>query len=307
VFKKYKMRVFIKFSTFFVIGFLALSCVKNDSVKNNKPIVYVSIAPQKYMVEMIGGEVFEVRDLLPPGASPATFEPSPKQLKDLSDAIAYIRIGEIGFEKAWMERIQAINKNMTVFNQSRGVDFIEADHAHDHHHGSDDHDHHCHGGIDPHIWVSVSQMQVQIENIRNDLVSLMPDSANYFNENYEKLKVVLVDTDKKIMGMFNSLERKTFMIYHPALSYFARDYGLEQLPLEFEGKEPSGKYMVELIDKSKALGIGTIFIQKQFPEDKARAIAKELGADVVKIDPLAYSWPENMIQLAEQIKKSLAD
>jgi len=282
------------------------SCGDNVKVVNTKPIIYVSIAPQKYMVEKIAGDVFIVKDLLPSGASPATFEPSPMQLRELSSAIAYFRIGHIGFEKAWMERIQNANQTMQVFDQSQGVDFIEADHSHDHHSHEHKHDHN-HFGTDPHIWVSASQMQVQIENIKNALVNLMPDSAKYFTDNYEKLKVVLVDTDKKIMGMFHNVERKTYMIYHPAMSYFARDYGLEQLPLEYEGKEPSGKYMIDLINKSKKLGIKTIFIQKQFPEDKAKAIAKELGAKVVKIDPLAYQWPDNMIYMAEQIQKSLVE
>lgn len=297
-----RLIVVLLIATFFI-----LSCSSDKSVNQTAKVIYVSIVPQKYLVEKIAGEVFTVKNLLPPGASPATFEPSPAQLRDLSKAKAYLRIGQIGFEKAWMERIKNINTDMKIYDQSVGVDFIESDHSHNHSEDSYKHQSHEHGSIDPHIWTSTSQMYIQIENIKDMLVELEPDSAKYFETNFEKLKMLITATDKTIMTMFEHVEKRTFMIYHPSLSYFARDYGLIQLSLEYEGKEPSGKYMIELIEKSKELGINRVFIQKQFPDSKAKAIAKEMNAEIVKIDPLAYDWPDNMILMAEKIQKSLVE
>lgn len=306
VYKDYEMKIVIKILGLFLVTYLAFACsTEKKSGALQKDIIYVSIEPQKFFVEQFAGDLFEVKSLLPPGASPATFEPSPVQLKELSKAKAYLRIGYIGFEKAWMDRIQSTNGQMKVYDQSLGVDFIEADH--DCNHEKHGHDHHRHGTIDPHFWVSTQQMYPQIQNIKNMLVELIPDSASFFEQKHQELKVLIADTDKSIMSIFENMDNKTYMIYHPSMSYFARDYGLNQLPIEFEGKEPSGKYMTELIDKSKELNIKTIFIQKQFPDSKARAIAKELNAEIVKIDPLAYNWPQNMVFMAEQIKKSLVD
>lgn len=291
-----------------ILSFVALSAVfgacgnEKNKAKNIENIIYVSIEPQKYLVEQIAGGAFQVRNLLPPGASPATFEPGPTHLKGLASARAYIRIGHIGFENAWMKRIENTNPDMKIFDQSAGVEFIKSDHVH-YHKGHE----HVHSSVDPHIWLSPSQLFIQIENIKKMLVELMPDSASYFNQNHDKLKVLIADTDKSIMRLLESTERKSFMIYHPSMSYFANEYGLTQLALEFEGKEPSGKYMTELIKKSQKHQINTVFVQKQFPDGKANALARELKAEVVVIDPLAYNLTDNLLVMAKKIHKSLIE
>ncbi|MFO7864652.1 MAG: zinc ABC transporter substrate-binding protein [Salinivirgaceae bacterium] len=280
------------------------SCSTSDKTKNNsdKDAIYVSILPQKYLAEQIAGETFTIHALLPPGASPAVYEPTPKQLRQLSGAKAYFRIGYIGFELAWMDRIAATNKDMIIFDQSKNVTLIETDHQH-HHEG--EHHHHSHGNVDPHIWMSPSEMSVQARNIYNSLCHLMPDSTEYYKTNYEELLALIADTDKKIMNNLNDVKNRSFMIYHPAMSYFARDYQLKQISLEFEGKEPSGKYMASLIETSKKEGLKTIFIQKEFPVERAKTLANELNADVEVIDPLAYNWPENMIRISKQLQRAM--
>lgn len=280
-----------------LIAWLMVGC-DSTGKKQTKNTIFVSIKPQQYMVEQIAGETFSVKALLPPGASPAVFEPSPGQLHSLSQSIAYIRIGEIGFENAWMEKIKGSNQEMKIFDQSRGVRWIKADH----HHG---HDHVHHHNVDPHIWTSPVAVSKQIENIKSYLTKLKPDSATYFEENAQRFAAEVADLDKRIQQKFEDVEGRTFMIYHPALTYFARDYQLEQIALEKEGKEPSGKYMAELIKKSKALGIKTIFVQKQFPVAKAEVLANELDAKVEVIDPLAYNWIRNMEDMASRIARAL--
>jgi zinc transport system substrate-binding protein len=296
-------RFFYRIAGITAMAFLLSGCVTQDrKTEKLDDIIFVSIEPQQFLVEQIAGEAFQVKSLLPPGASPATFEPEPSHLKDLANAKAYLKIGHIGFENAWMDRISNTNKKMKVYDQSNGVEFIKSDHVH-HHDGHG----HVHSSVDPHIWLSPSQLYIQIANIKNMLNELMPDSANYFEQNHEKLKVLITNTDKAVMRLFETVDKKTFMIYHPSLSYFAGEYGLTQLPLEYEGKEPSGKYMTELIQKSQKLKINTVFIQKQFPDSKAKAIARELNAKVVKIDPLAYNLPENLLAMAKEIQKSLTN
>ncbi|MDA3868069.1 MAG: zinc ABC transporter substrate-binding protein [Salinivirgaceae bacterium] len=285
-----------------VLVFVLSACFTPDKNMNAsaKNAIYVSIPPQKYLVEQIAGETFAVHALLPPGASPAIYEPTPAQLRQLSGAKAYIRIGYIGFELAWMDRIASTNKKMIIFDQSKNVNLIEANHQHN------EEGHHTHdGNVDPHIWMSPSEMNVQASNIYNSLCQLMPDSTQYFKNNYQELLATIADTDKKIMSNFNDIKNRSFMIYHPAMSYFARDYQLKQIPLEYEGKEPSGKYMAKLIETSKEEGIKTIFIQKEFPVERAGTLANELNANVEVIDPLAYNWPENMVGISKQLRRAM--
>ncbi len=281
-----------------VLYLVFTSCTnqKRDTKAGNW--IFVSILPQKYMVEKIAGDAFKVEAILPPGASPAVFEPTPGQLKGLSHAQAYIRIGEIGFEKAWMDKLASANSKMKIFNQSKSVDFLKATHQHGDYH---------HDIYDPHIWLSPAEVIVQSQNIYNALVKLMPDSTAYFKENLQKFKATIAEVDKKLLHLFENKNKDVFMVYHPSLSYFARDYQLRQIALEKDGKEPSGQYMAKLIDTCKVLNINTIFIQKQFPHHKADAFAKELNAKVEVIDPLAYNWPENMIRMGKKIQSALGN
>lgn len=272
------------------------SCKKPNPEKTKNKTIFVSILPQKYIVEQIAGKAFKVEALLPPGTNPAIFEPTPGQMQKLSNAKAYIRIGYIGFEKAWMNKIQATNKQMPVFDQSKGVNLMKSNHKH----GSQNHQ-----IIDPHIWLSPAAMHVQIKNITKYLSKINPDSANYFRQNKAKLGRQIVRIDKKIMKMLDSTKRRSILIYHPSLSYFCRDYHLKQLPIEKEGKTPSGQYMAQLIDKSRRLNIRTVFVQKQFPRSKAKAIAREIDAKIETINPLAYNWNEHMVNMAKKIQKAL--
>lgn len=281
--------------------------ISGCSVPQNEPdakdVIFVSILPQQYVVNQLANGVFDVEVMLPPGSNPHIYEPTPGQIRKLSKAKAYIRVGHIGFEKAWMEKISSANPTMVVFDQSIGVNFIRNENAHDHAH-SDGHAHN-HGVVDPHIWLSPVEMNVQAVNISQYLTELMPDSARFFQANLNRFKENVAAVDKKISSLLSNTKRKSFMIYHPALTYFARDYNLEQLTLEFEGKEPSGKYITELIELTKENNIKTVFIQREFPIERAEMLANELQANVQVLDPLEYDWAVNMLNMATKIQKAL--
>lgn len=282
--------------------FVLNGCNSGGKEKSAKAVVFVSILPQQYFVKSIAGDVFNVEVMMPPGSSPHIYEPTTIQMKKLTQAKAYIHMGHLGFEKIWMDKISSVNKSMKIYNQSEGVNFIEVDE----HHG-DNHSHagHNHGVVDPHIWLSPAEVNVQVENIYKYLVALQPDSSAYFKRNLELLQALIAATDKEIQSLFSNTTRKSFMIYHPAMAYFARDYNLTQIPLEFEGKEPSGKYITELLELCKKEEIKTIFIQREFPKERANMLADELGAKIEVIDPLEYNWPVNMLLIANNIKRSL--
>lgn len=260
-----------------------------------EPMITVSIQPQKYFVDRIAGDHFQVQVMIPPGASPVTYDPSPSQMKKLEQSQAYIRIGHIVFEKAWMEKIRTVNPNLEILDQSQDVDLISSP-------GSSTH---SGQGVDPHIWNSPRAVKTQVENIRDFLIRLDAAHQKAYRENAQVFLAQIDSLDARISERLSGLEQKDFLIFHPALSYFARDYGLNQIALEHQGKEPTPARIKQVIDRSDASRIKAVFIQKQFSTDEARAIARELEAEVVRIDPLAYNWLENMQQMSRAIADAL--
>lgn len=263
--------------------------------QGQKPMITVSIQPQKYFVEQIAGDHFQVQLMIPPGASPVTYDPSPSQMKKLEQSQAYIRIGHIVFEKAWMEKIRSVNPGLKILDQSEGVDLIREP---GHSSGSGQ-------GVDPHIWTSPREVKTQVKNIRDFLIRL--DSAHHqtYRENAREFLTRIDSLDARISERLSDLGQADFLIFHPALSYFARDYGLNQISLEHQGKEPTPARIREVIDRSEASRIEDVFIQKQFSTDEARALARELEAEVVRIDPLAYDWLQNMQIMSRAIADAL--
>lgn len=268
---------------------------ENDG--KQEPMITVSIQPQKYFVEQIAGGHFQVQLMIPPGASPVTYDPSPGQMQELERSKGYIRIGYIVFEKVWMDKIQSVNPDLRIIDQSKGVDLIRRDT-----HGRDEIQ-----GVDPHIWTSPREVKTQVKNIRNFLISLDSTHRQTYRENTRHLLARIDSLDAFIAGNLSGLEQTDFLIFHPALSYFARDYDLNQIALEHQGKEPTPARIRQVVDRSDASSIRAVFIQEQFSTDEARAIARELGADVVRVDPLAYDWLENMRKMSGAIARALSE
>ena len=261
--------------------------------KAGKPILTVTLEPLRYLTEALTGYDFQVVSMVPKGSSPESYDPTPQQLVNLNRSQAYLRIGYIGFEQAWMKKLEANYPDMKVFDTSKGVDLIRGE---GHWHG----DHFHEGGIEPHIWNSTQNAAIIAENIYMALCELNPPQQEAYRQRLDSLKQVILHTDKKIRSLLHEAD-STFLIYHPALSYFARDYGLKQISIEEDGKEPSPAQLKALIETTRKENTHVIFVQQEFDQRNAQLIADELGVNIVPINPLSYEWPKEMIQIARAL------
>lgn len=288
---------------------LALGCQSSRQKKSattvDKPKVTVSIIPQKFFIEQIAGDMFDVNIMVPPGASPDDYEPTPKQLTQMVGSKVYFYVGHLGFEKSWMKRFTTNAPDVRFVSSSMGLDLLDGSAcAHDEH---DDHEGHSHSqGTDPHIWTSPENVKVMSRTMCTVLSEIYPEHKAEFEKNLEAFVKKINEMDTRIRMGFNELESRSFMIYHPALAYFTRDYFLNQHSIEYEGKSPSTAHMKKMVDLAKAEKINTVFIQSQFENAKAEAIAKEIGATVVSIDPLAYDWLKETEEMATKLKRALS-
>ena len=278
---------------------------KNET--EDKPTVTVSILPQKYFVERILGDHFKVNVMIPPGASPVSYEPTPLQMKELSNSETYIRIGHVEFEKAWMKKIRNINPDMKIIDQSVDANLIHADHKHEVEHDHSGHHHHHHHGTDPHIWISPKEVTKQIELIFQYFIKEYPSLGPDLEKNYSVFQSEIDSLDLYIQNKLESLQGKKFLIFHPALSYLARDYGLGQISIEIDGKEPTPANIREIVDIAKKDNIRVVFVQQQFSTHNAEVIAKEIDGKVVQIDPLSYQWTESIKMIVDEIVKSYSN
>ena len=273
---------------------LLLHACTGTSEKLEKEVIAVSILPQRYFVEQIAGQEFDIHVMIPPGASPATFDPSPKNLTRIADAKAYFKIGHIEFEKGWDEKMKSISKELIFYDLSEGIALISGSDHGDHHHG-----------IDPHVWMSVKNVKQIATNILNALQELNPSKQEAYDENYLQFIHDLDSLDQWISEQLSSREHDMFLIFHPALTYYARDYGLEQESLEFEGKQPTPKHFKKITEKAKQHGIRYVFIQKQFDIENAQILANQINANIIEIDPLNEHWKDEIISVTKKLKKAL--
>lgn len=260
----------------------------------DKVQVIVSIPPQAYFVEQIGGNLVNVMSMLPEGGFPHTYEPTPEQMKLLSKADLYVRI-KVEFENAWWNKIFAANPHIHVVDSTVGIDFIEEheDAAHAHH------------GQDPHIWLSPKLVKIQVEGIYEELIQVDSENKRIYTANKNAFLKALDELDKDIRGKLANLNTRKFMVFHPSWAYFARDYNLEQIPIEIEGKEPSAAEMTTLMKMANAEKIRVIFVQPQTSKRSAEILARQIGAKVKSLDPLAQNWMKNMRIVAETLAEEL--
>lgn len=286
-----KNYILLSLFLFFVVG-----C---NSVKDDTPTISVTIEPQRFFVEKITGNNFKVNTIVPPGTSPESYDPTPSQMVALGKSLLYFKVGYLGFENAWGKTLEENNTNVKVVNTSNEIVLIEGDEhiveigEHQHHDGHD------HQGVDPHIWSSPKSALIMAENILNALVEIDVENQKVYRDNFTTLRAEIIEVDKKITSLLEIAPVKSFIIYHPALGYFARDYNLTQYSIEFEGKNPSPQQLKQMIDFAKKQGIKTIFVQKGFDMKNAESLAKEVGASIHSIDPLSYDWSDEMINIAQ--------
>ena len=262
-----------KIATFIICALLIVGCTtKSDS---DKKTIFVTITPMQSIIEEITAGDFDIEVIVPKGASPETFEPTPKQVTSFSDAELIFSTGLIDFEQSLVERISG---DAEVVNLSNGIELIAGSCSH----GNHKHKH----GVDPHIWTSPRALRTMVTNAHKAIMAHYPDSVKY-TEATGRLLERINKLDNYCATRIKAEGVEAMMIYHPAYTYYARDYGIEQIAIEHDGKEPSLRQTTALIEKAKEHGVKAILRQPQYSEDKVRAIANDAGAEIITTDPLA--------------------
>ena len=266
-----------------------VGCAERKIVVENR--VVVSIAPLKPIAEGILGDDFEVSVLVPQGASPETFEPTPKQLREVESARFVLSTGLLEFEQELLRRIA---RNEQIINTSEGIELIEGKCSHAHHK-------HAHG-VDPHIWCSPKSLDRMARNTYNAIIREMPDSTKYkmaYNDLIIKISDLNMEVAKKCF--IDDDRDKAFVIYHPALTYLARDYKLKQIAIESEGKEPSAKRLAFIIEHARNKGVKYVLYQSEFPASSVEIICKDINATAVEINPLEENIFDNIRHIVNLI------
>jgi zinc transport system substrate-binding protein len=324
------------------LNFSILLFIFGDGVAADKLPVFVTITPQQYFVQQIGKDLVDVQVLVEPGADPHTYEPKPQQMVAISKARLYFAVG-IELEEAKLSKITATNPNLKVIHTDHGIEKLameahhqhhddhkeehhendhheaEHDHKHDHkkdehhgqaadeHHGQGEHHegHHEHAGLDPHIWLSPPLVKIQARSILAALQEADPAHGSVYEANFKAFATRIDQLDADLKKTFSGKTGMQFLVFHPAWGYFAHAYGLKQVPIEIEGKNPKPAQLKELLEHAKENHIKVVFVQPQFSTKSAELIAKEIGGQVAFTDPLAENWMANLRQVADKFKAAL--
>lgn len=266
---------------------------------------FVSIAPQKYFAQKIGGDLVSVSVLVPAGADPHTYEPKPKQMAELSKSAVYFAVG-IDFEKAWLKKIAAINPKMRIVRTDDGIAKIAITVQHPdqeslHGYAKAGRRHHA-GSLDPHVWLSPSLVKIQAEHILNALIAIDQKNQLRYKANYVAFVGEIDALDAELKNAFSGRKGEQFMVFHPSWGYFAEAYGLKQIPIEIEGKDPKPAQLQMLIRHARERSIKVVFVQPQFSAKNAEMVSREIGGQVVSVDPLAENWAGNLREVARKFR-----
>jgi len=273
--------------------------------------VFVSIPPQQYFVQQIGGDLVDVSVLVAPGADPHTYEPKPRQMAELAKTAVFFAVG-VDFEKAWMKKITAANPYLRVVQTDEGIpkiamagDYHGQEKGHEAPRSKDQQRHDLPGTPDPHVWLSPPLVKVQAVHIRDALVAVDSGNRTRYEDNLTAFLQEIDALDADLKSLFAGSQGTRFMVFHPSWGYFAQAYGLVQVPIEIEGKDPKPAQLQELIHQAKEHGIKVIFVQPQFSAKSAEMVSREIGAQVVAADPLAGNWAENLREVGRKFKAAL--
>ncbi|MFH1894059.1 MAG: zinc ABC transporter substrate-binding protein [Candidatus Zixiibacteriota bacterium] len=266
--------------------------------------IFTSILPQAYFIDKIGGATVEVNVLVGPGQSPETYEPTPKQMVHLSRSDILFTVG-LPFERALIGKITEMMPHLRIVETQANIpkELRPQIGSHSYHDFDDPHDH---GDLDPHIWLDPSLVKIQSRSICDALAEAMPAKREFLEANYDAFVKELDSVDAEVSRILESVRGRELFVFHPAFGHFARAYGLKQIAIEQDGKEPGAGELAKLVERAETDGVSVIFVQQQFSTAAASAIAEAIGAKVVTLDPLARDYSANMIKMAMIIAKSLS-
>lgn len=274
-----------KYLVLLLIILITASCT-NSQKDINKRIVTVTIEPLRYFTEQIAGDKFIVKTMIPSGNNPETYEPTAKQMIDFSRSDIYIKVGNLGFERTWMKKLTSNAPHTIVVDASDGIKTMKS----------------ISGVSDPHTWTSPANARKICTNIYCSLRDLDEKDSSYFYERLQQLFKKIDAVDFAIRNNISHVRNRSFLIYHPALTYFANEYKLTQIPIEEEGKEPSASQMLDIINKAKANNVKVMFIQKEFKSRNTEVISNSTKAKIIEINPLSYDWCKEMTSISEKLK-----
>jgi len=257
--------------------------------------VFVSIPPQAFLVEWLAGNLVRVDVLLPPGASPATYEPTPKQMAALDHAQLYLQIGA-PFEGPILAKVSELMPELRVVDCTAGVELEPI--------GGGGHDHDA-GLLDPHIWLDPQQMKIIASTTAEALETLLPDEAPGIEERLAALHRAIDDTDARVAAVLAPFAGRTLLVFHPAYGYFTRRYGLIQMAVEVDGKAPSARRLATVVDELRQQPVPALFVQPQFSRSAAERVANALDCELVELDPLAGDYLANLEIMADRIAEGL--
>jgi zinc transport system substrate-binding protein len=280
--------------TLYILILLLAACQLKP--KDDRELVSVSILPQKYFVDQIAGNLLQVNVLVPPGSSPHNYSILPSQMKDLAKSKAWLKIGLLTFEDALKDKLADINKNLAIVNCSEGITPIAGSE-----HEETEHEHAVNEAFDPHIWLAPAESKIIAQNTLKALKAGFPQHAAIFDTNYTRFIARIDSVSALIDQKLATLKNRNILIFHPAMAYYARQFGLKQIAMELDGKEPSPRHMKEIVDLAHEQHIHVIFIQKEFDAAFAQQLSKEIDGKVIIIDPLDYNWEKQLMDITEKI------
>lgn len=284
----------------------------------SKPLVSVSVPPQKYFVEKIAANTLDINVIIPDGADEHNFDFKPATMKKLEKSDIYFSIG-LELERVFIDKFQSNFKNLQIIDTGKNLRNLKSLHTHskdehDEHdhkeHAKDEHhahkhsnSHESHSEKDPHIWLDPILVKTQAELIAKALIAKYPQHKALYEANLIKFQAELDALNAELSALLKKSKNKKFIIYHPSLAYFAARYHLVQIPVEIEGKEPKAKDLQRLISIAKKEKIKTIFVQKGFAQNAAKSLAKELNARVVELNHLSENYAKNLRQIARELSQ----
>jgi zinc transport system substrate-binding protein len=277
------------------IVFSSCQTGKKPKAEEKKPVIVVSILPQKTFIEKIAGNDFEIVVLIPPGATPEAYTLIPSQLKDIARSVVWLRIGNIGFELSWMDKIAQVNKNMKIYDLSEGLDLIAENSIQNGVQVKT-------GGVDPHTWMSPALVKKMAKKIRDIISEINPDGSQKYMKGYQEFIAEIDQLNVDIKKVLQGFEGKTIITFHPSLTYFARDYDLTQISLESGGKEPTPHHIKQVVDLANKEKIKVIYIQSEFDKEHARIFAEEIGGKIIQVSPLNPDWTNNLVEIATTMR-----
>lgn len=273
-------RLNIYLSCIFLISFILLTfgVSLSDEIK-----VATTIAPYRYFIEKIGAGIVKVTVLVPPGADPHSYEPKPSVIKEVSGAEVYVKAGvPLEFEINWADKIISLNKKIFVINSSNGIKLINND---------------------PHVWLSPKNAIIISKNICEGMCKYDSSNKKSYEKNYDKLKKELTELDLKIKNILKNKKNSRFLVFHPAWLYFANEFGLEEIAIEKEGKEPTLRDLNQLLKDAKKNNIKIVVVSPEVSKKTATLMAKELNASVYVSNHLSVNYQQSLMELSEALSK----